>query len=1033
MPDATQKKTYKPTLNLPQTGFPMKANLVQNEPATLRRWADGDLYARIRERRAGAQRFVFHDGPPYANGSIHLGHLLNKVLKDFVVRGRTMAGYDVPYVPGWDCHGLPIEHRVLEESQGADEAGSAPSPSHAATPSSAHSPLAIRRRCAKYAAKHVELQARQMQRLLTLADYSDPYLTMNPGYEAAVLEVFATMVERGLVYRGLKPVHWSIENQTALADAELEYHDREDTSVYVLLNVHESSWDMANLPMPAGTVVDDAAIYLMVWTTTPWTLPANLAVAVSPRAEYGLYTVDIDGRQVSVLVAYELADRVLELSLEDADVPDEPLALFTGEQLVGLTYRHPFMPIDAAAPDRRVVAADYVTLQDGTGMVHTAPGHGTEDYQTGIAESLGIYCPVRADGTFDDSVPEWLRGRSVWEANDLVIERLRTDGHLFHAAKYEHSYPHDWRSKTPTIFRATEQWFVSVDGEYHSEPPHSEPGSDAAGTTSGGTQTGAGTARLAKDTLRERALAVTANDVAFHPEWGRNRMRGMLESRPDWCISRQRAWGLPIPAFYPPDGETGDPLLTPDSIRAVASTIETQGSDAWFELDPDELLGEYEPETDPAVTDNERLAWILPKNRRPQHPINRGEDIFDVWFESGSSWHAVLDRRGIGHDVHQQPVADLYLEGSDQHRGWFQLSLLPSLACTGRPPFAAVLTHGFMVDRHGEKISKSNVEQRERIPSLEEVFEDYGADVCRWWVSSLSIANDIKVDKEYIKEAGEEYRKVRNTLRFLLGNLYDYETGGGVPDASPAPPPESLSVGVEDTQPDLNRWVLGELSRVVAGVRNAFDTYDFRRVHDLLFDFCNDTLSAVYLAAVKDRLYCDAADSPRRRATQAAMHRIAHDLCLLLAPILPHTADEAWSALHGEGAAESVHLQAWPEPSPREVAGDARWNAILTARDAVLKRIEAYRQEQCVKNPLDLGVVVSPQDSGAPLLELDPVDAADLLGVSRFEQGAAETDPIIDLRDQPRCERSWKRDATVRERSDGGMLTDRDARAVGVE
>jgi len=954
MAEATQQRSYKKTLNLPKTAFPMKANLVQNEPQSLKRWGQSGLYAAVRRARDGAPPFVFHDGPPYANGSIHLGHLLNKVLKDFVVRSRSMMGYDTPYVPGWDCHGLPIEHKVMQEQKAAGDG----------VPDDR---MRTRKACRKYAEKHIKLQSSQMQRLLTLADYSDPYLTMNPPYEAATLEVFAEMVGRGLVYRGLKPVHWSIENRTALAEAELEYEDREDMSVFVRFPLTAAP-DSAKLP--GADCVD-----LVIWTTTPWTLPANLAVAVHPRAEYGVYAM---GDRVAVL-ATDLAGKVF--AAEGQDAP-EPHGTLRGEDLVGAAYRHPFLE---DGRQRRVVAAEYVTLEDGTGLVHTAPGHGVEDYQTGLREGLEIYCPVRGDGTFDGTAPDWLRGKSVWEANGLVVDRLKADGRLWHANKFRHSYPHDWRSKTPVIFRATEQWFVAVDERFDVDAD------DDSGS------------------LRDRALAAAANDIAFHPAWGRNRLRGMLESRPDWCISRQRAWGLPIPAFYPPEGTEGDPLLTRASVLTVAEVFEARGdgSDAWFKLDAAELLQHYDPAADPDAP-----AWVSDAIRDRPSAIRQGLDIFDVWFESGSSWHACMERRGLAHDRGSgRPVTDLYLEGSDQHRGWFQLSMLPSLAVTGRSPFAAVLTHGFMVDKAGKKLSKSAGH------TVEGLFEQYGADVLRWWVASLNPDNDIKVDDAFFKEAGEEYRKVRNTLRFVLGNLDGFDPGNG-PDVSQR--------DIDDRS--LDAWANAKLDRLVMQVRDAFTGYRFRRAHQALFGFCNEAMSAVYLAAVKDRLYCDRLDSDRRQRTQATLHRIADFLLRLMAPVLPHSADEGWLALHGDNA-DSVHLALLPDSLDIESDPHPDWDAIFTLRSACLGQLETFRKTTDLDNPLDTGLRV-PNVAGK-VDSFDLTDLADLCGVSRFEVGG-EAVEVVDLRDEPKCERCWRRTPDVAQRSDGGELCGRCADAVGV-
>ena len=955
----------------------MKANLIQKEPATLKQWQQDQLYEKVRRARTGSPHYVFHDGPPYANGAIHLGHLLNKVLKDFVVRSKTMSGFDCPYVPGWDCHGLPIEHMVLQESLGEmakvpnrqPQVSSAPS---AHLDSADASRRAVRRRCQSAAKKFVRLQSQQMQRLLTLADYEHPYLTMEPTYEAAVLEVFAGLVGKELVYRDLKPVYWSIANQTALAEAELEYEQRQDTSVYALFEVDDHTALPASMNAPQGEPV-----HLMIWTTTPWTLPANLATAVHERYEYGLYRLVCAGKPCLAIIACDLARHVLNMG---GVKPSEPLGTAPGTKLSDLTYRHPFISHSRPLP---VVHASYVTLEDGTGLVHTAPGHGVEDYLTGIKEGLEIYCPVKPDGTFDHSVPSWLVGVEVWKANELVLDRLRSGGQLFHEHLFEHSYPHDWRSKTPVIFRATEQWFVRVDGRVHA-----------------GSENKGGNAM----SLRDMAMAATHSQVEFIPEWGRNRMRGMLESRPDWCLSRQRAWGLPIPAFFDADGERY--LLTAASIRAVAAKVRQKGSDYWFAAEPADLLNDYDPYTDPDAPD-----WIKidpsPTDGSQFSTLHKSADIFDVWFESGSSWNAVIRAR-FGDDSYP---TDLYLEGSDQHRGWFQLSLLPALGVTGRPPFRNVLTHGFMVDKDGRKMSKSG----DNAVAVEDLLKDFGADVCRWWVASLNTDNDIKVDAEFFKLAGEEYRKVRNTIRFLLGNLDDYDNA-------------QHRVSFSDANAgSIDAWALGELEQLVKKVRGGYDRLDFRSAYEAIFKFCNETMSSVYLAALKDRLYCDRPDSPRRRRSQTAMYDIAGALVRLMATILPHTAEESWSALHG-GQTESVHLELLPER--REVQVDEHWGTMFAARDQWLKVIEDARQELNIDNPLDCGLQV-PAFEGK-LTQLDPVDLADLCGISRLEIADVDKAQVLDLRSEPRCERSWKRDGTVRLRNDGGMLSDRDADAAGV-
>ncbi|MFN0012421.1 MAG: isoleucine--tRNA ligase [Phycisphaerales bacterium] len=1068
-------KSFKETLNLPNTPFPMKANLVQNEPASIKRWAGMNLYERVRglareAAAAGAAKkpFVFHDGPPYANGSIHLGHLMNKCLKDFVVRSKTMAGFDCPYVPGWDCHGLPIEHKVMTElvEKGKFE--------KLRTLSDDNRRMAVRRECKAYAEKFHKLHTQQFTRLMTLADYDHPYLTMQPEYEAAVLEVLADLLDAGLVYRALKPVHWSIANETALAEAELEYQDREDLSVYVDFEAADAQavYDAFGLPAPAASDDDveeeaDEATgeasgershapkpgtrpgqtpCFMIWTTTPWTLPANLAIAVNPKFTYAL--VWIDGN-VTVLAA-EAVERVTKAAKSEEVVV---VATTTGEKLLGLKYRHPFvaegegatLPSGGGARNAgthfvlrerafSVVAADYVTLEDGTGLVHTAPGHGADDYRTGLANNLPIYCPVRGNGTYDDSVSAWLRNVDVWKANELVAARLRESGHLFYEYRFAHSYPHDWRSKTPTIFRATEQWFVRVHESATDDP---------------------------RQTLRQAALdAIETNGmVRFVPDWGRNRMRGMLESRPDWCISRQRAWGLPIPAFFSKDSDGNErTFMTGASVRAVAQVVREKGSDAWFTLGPAELLAKYDAKQDTGLDASaSRLvaqAFSLCSPSLPQQvppvsrgmeaqparlchestegaeagasgldPLRKGNDILDVWFEAGSSWNAVMRQRGTAHHTPGEPLTDLYLEGSDQHRGWFQLSLLTALGATGVPPFKTLLTHGFMVDKDGKKLSKSKGD------SVEDLFTKFGVDVLRWWVSSLAYDNDVKVDEEFFNHASEGYRKVRNTLRFMLSNLAEHSPlqEGAVPKAVKLEAIPATS---------LDAWALEKLDEMRKTVLDAYDRYAFRDAHLAIYKFCNETLSATYFPAVKDRLYCDAKASLRRLQTQTAFWHITDGLCRLLAPLLPHTADDVYRTLTKAGAEDAsvcVHLLDFPTPT--NVRADERWSTLMVQADRARKAMEVAKAMLAIDNPLDMQVVL-PGSVGVEteLHQFDLADMADLLGVSRVSIDAAASEPrVLDLRSEPRCERSWKRDGTVKPRGPAGvMLSDRDAAAVGL-
>ncbi len=924
------KTNWRKSLNLPKTSFPMRANLAQNEAASIKRWESAGIYGALMEARAGGDRFVFHDGPPFANGDIHVGHMLNKVLKDIVVRTYGMVGRLCPFVPGWDCHGLPIEHRVMTDLVASGKIEKLRNLDDDARR------MAVRRECRKYAEKYQKVQAGQMKRLLTLADYDDPYLTMDPGYEASVLEVFADLVEAKLVYRQLKPVHWSIANETALAEAELEYEDRTDPSVWVDF----TATDAGAVGRAFGVTLDERPAF-MIWTTTPWTLPANLAIAVGGELTYVL--VRFDG---SLTIVAE--GRLEALAAACGVEPGEVVGRCAGSNLAGLTYEHPFC--ERTSP---VIEAGHVTLEDGTGLVHTAPGHGTEDYIAGLEEGLEIYCPVQGDGTYDDSVPEWLRGLLVWDANPKVVAHLRESGHLVHHVEYTHSYPHDWRSKTPVIFRSTEQWFVAVDEPF------------------GGS-----------DSLRERSLHAIDDDVTFVPAWGQRRMRGMVESRPDWCLSRQRAWGLPIPAFVMPDGGM---LLTAATTRAVASAFGRHGSDAWFTMPPTELLATWDPVVDPDAPDNVDVGQL-----------EKSYDIFDVWMESGASWNAVMRRRDLGYPI------DLYLEGSDQHRGWFQLSMLPALGATGQAPYRTVLTHGFMVDRDGRKMSKSGGNAL----NLEDLLKDVGADVCRWWVSSLAFENDIRVDMELFQLAGESYRKVRNTIRYLLSNI-----GEDVVTLD----------DVEIPPTTLDAWVLSELETLRAIVCEALVNYEFRKAHLALFDFCNDTLSSMYCVAVKDRLYCDSADAPRRRRAQAVMRHVAEQLCKLLAPMLPHTADEAWQTMHGPESC--VHLEELCA-SPA-ITVDGGWVTAIAVREEALRALE-HAKASGIEKSLDAGLVL-PDLQGilAPLHE----DLRDLLQVSRLTFGGDQVE-VIDLRDAPACERSWRRDETVAERPNGSWLSDRDWDAV---
>ena len=917
--DTAQKKSYKDTLNLPQTGFPMEAKLVQSEPKRLEKWRAIGLYHRLMEARAGADKWILHDGPPFANGDIHIGTLTNKTLKDVFLRFRSMLGFQTPYVPGWDCHGLPIEHKIQQDLGPKLREMSV---------------LDVRKRCFAYADKYVHLQSQQFQRLGILGEWDDPYLTMSPGYEARTLEVFAQIVEKGLVYKQLKPVPWSVTNQTALADAELEYMDVEEASVFV--------------EFAAADGREFQHLHYLVWTTTPWTLPANLAVAVNPETEYAFVQYTRDGGQRVGVVASQLVERVFKdrKGIERFEV----LRTVVGSDLLGHEYRHPFV-------DRQgqIVAAAYVTTEDGTGLVHTAPGHGEEDYETGVREGLDVYSPVLANGRFDDSVPQWLRSKTVWEANPLIVQKLAELGALFAEERISHSYPHDWRSKTPIIFRATEQWFIAMDKPY----------SDDAGSN---------------QSLRQRAIRACKETIGFIPEWGRHRMLGMLESRPDWCVSRQRAWGLPIPVFY---NEQGQALLTAESVRAVGRRFGEKGSDAWFTDSPAELLGPH---------------FRYPPGFPPDK-LRKEKDIFDVWFESGSSWHAVLQARPS-----LRFPADLYLEGSDQHRGWFQLSLLPSLGAVGVPPFKQVLTHGFVVKPDGTKVSKSD---KEYVSATQEI-ERHGADLLRLWCCSVDYQNDIPTSPQTIKEFGDKYRKIRNTLRFLLANLYDFNAAT---DAQDVP------------QSSLDGWASAELDTLIGEVTAAYESYQLHRAFRLLHDFCAVQISAIYANAMKDRLYCELPDAPLRRRCQTVLHRMIVALTKLLAPMIVFTADEAWEQIAhrppGEQDLPSVHLTLLPKPSGVEISDDQReeWQRLMELRGQALHQLDALKKEVGLNKALDAEVIYSVDDDAVrKRLEAYRVDLEDLVAAgfhSFAEKGSSGPSIVVqavDRRDTYKaCARCWKR------------------------
>ncbi|HXP61232.1 MAG TPA: isoleucine--tRNA ligase [Dongiaceae bacterium] len=865
---------YKNTLNLPQTDFPMKADLVRREPERLKKWTAAGLYEAIQAQRAGAAKFVLHDGPPFANGDVHIGHVLNKVLKDIIVKYKTLRGFHAPYVPGWDCHGLPIEFKVVQDMRKAGD--------------TALDPAAIRTACQAYARKYIDIQRTQFKRLGVLGDWDHPYLTLDKEYEAEELRLLADLVEQGFVYRGKKPVYWSIPCRTALAEAEVEYKDHVSQSVYVKF-----------------PVVGRPGVSLVIWTTTPWTLPANLAVAYNSTFSYSLVQVGPEQFIVSAMLLSAVAEKCgwqgyqIVRSLDASD-------------LSPLEYQHPF-----CRRTGRLFAGDsYVDNATGTGFVHTAPGHGLEDYLLGREHGLPIYSPVDDDGRFvytsdlpvEQQMPAEMLGKAILEkhgkseANEAVLEQLRRHHTLLRQENYSHSYPHCWRSKTPIIFRAMDQWFIEID-----HVPPARPGAAGAGPAP-------------NRTFRQRALDEIAR-VNWVPDWGKNRIEAAVQGRPDWCISRQRAWGVPIPAFYDAQGK---PILEAGIVRRAAELIRQHGSNVWFEQSAAQLWAALKP-----------ADWTGPE------AATKSTDTLDVWIDSGSSSRTVIAQRP---ELRGDPwpfQCDLYLEGSDQHRGWFQSSLLLSLADNGAAPYRTVLTHGFMVDEDRAKISKSKQSQGgyEKPQTSEAYIHKHGADVVRLWVASQDYRNDLVVSEKRLEKVAETYRIIRNALRYQLSNLYDFDP------AKQSVPDHRLT--------GLDRWVLDEFSRLEREILRAYDNYEFHVVYQRLSQFVAVELSAVYHDVVKDRLYTDPANSPRRRSTQTALHRMVVSLCKTLAPVLSFTADEAWEFVPGKTVA-SVHQLGW-QPSDFELpeAERGQWANMFALRGLGLAELEKARQAKLIGKALE--------------------------------------------------------------------------------
>ena len=922
----------KDTLLLPKTDFPMRAGLVQREPGRVAHWEKIDLYNAIQQKRAsGEKTFVLHDGPPFTNGDVHIGTALNKTLKDIVNRYKTMRGYRTPYVPGWDCHGLPIEQKVSQEVREKKlELTTAQ----------------LRAKCDEFSEGWIAKQTAQFKRIGVLADWKNEYKTKAPAFEADIVRTFAAFVEKGLVYRSKKPVYWSIPFETALAEAEIEYKDHVSIAIWVKFTVPADEAQKFNLPT-------DKPLSIVIWTTTPWTIPANLAIALHPEVDY--VVADIGAERIIV------AEALLGTVATAAKIEPQPTVVLTvkGMQLDKLQARHPF--IDRASP---VVLADYVTTDSGTGAVHTAPGHGAEDYQTGLKYKLEVYCPVGDDGKYldDGRVPADLVGLTTLEtvedlkakkpspANLAVLKKLADAGALLAKAKYPHSYPHCWRSKTPIIFRAVDQWFVSL---------------DQAGV---------------RDTALSEIKKIAENQ-GWIPAWGEARIRGAVESRPDWCISRQRSWGVPIPAFYDSKKKA---YLDAKVARAIADKIAHHGTNFWYESTAAQILDSITLPADwPAATE-----------------LTCGRDTLDVWIDSGSTQAAVLQRNQGG--THWP--ADLYLEGSDQHRGWFQSSLWCSVIASGAAPYKAVLTHGFIVDKDRQKISKSSTYQKPQ--TAEAYIAQHGADVIRLWIASQDFRDDIPVDDEILKNVGEAYRLLRNTFRFQLSNLFDFDA------AQHAVPVNQMNV--------LDRWALHQTAVLFDECTKAYDNYEFHRVYQLCNQFCSVTLSATYHDVLKDRLYTLGANHPLRRSSQTAIHHIFQTLVKILAPIVTFTADEAWSyhVANVEYGPDSVHLQDWPVLSTdwRNAETEQEMAVLLQTRAKVNETLEPLRQAGTIGKSLDAVVAFtgSADDATFRVLEKHRDFLSELFIVSHVSL-TAETAGSVSLtarhaRDAGfvRCPRCWR-------------------------
>jgi isoleucyl-tRNA synthetase len=966
----------KKTINLPKTGFSQKANLAQNEPVRLKKWAEMDLYQMIRRSRAGAEKFILHDGPPYANADIHLGTALNKILKDFIVKSRTMMGYDAPYVPGYDCHGLPIELYV-DRKLGAKKGNM--------------SPVSIRRACREHAAAALKSQTRDFKRLGILGEWDNPYLTMSNHYEAETARMFGRFVERGYVYKGARPVYWCIHDQTALAEAEVEYHQHTSPSVYV-------KFPLTSDPSLIDSALASRKVFALIWTTTPWTLPANLGIAVHPDFEYSAFE---HGDEVYI-VASELLEAVAakcDLGQRDDNgdrLPPRVLARFAGSKLDRLECRHAWL-------ERRslLMVGEHVTLggeadaeteldvseardkkatkKAGTGLVHTAPGHGHDDFVIGKRYGLDIYCPVDNAGRFTSEVEHFV-DLGVFEANPKIVDFMRERGVLLFTESYEHRYPHCWRCKNPVIFRATPQWFISMDKAGGEVIEKDEDGRDRSNFTE----------NFSDDShlgLREAALREIER-VEWLPPWGRDRMRNMFRGRPDWCVSRQRVWGVSIPVFY--CAGCTEAVADPAIINRVADVFENESADAWYTREAQDLL--------PAGYKCAKCGG---------NDWTKETDILDVWFDSGVSSIAVLEN----HEDLRWP-ADVYIEGGDQYRGWFNSSLMVGLAIHGRAPYKAVLTHGWTLDAQGKAMHKSTG----NAVAPEEVIKDSGAEILRLWSASSNYFEDMRCSAEILQRVTDGYRKLRNTARFALGNLHGFE-------------PARDSVATEDLL-EIDAWAMAELEAVIGKVREAYDAYEFHTVYHTLYDFCTVTLSARYFDIIKDRLYTFAPRNQARRSAQTALYHIADALARMLAPILVFTADEVWENLPANSddpRSASVHMSTLPEPKAKaDAALAADWERLFVVRDTVLIHLEIARVRKEIGSSLEAEVKIEANSTTYDLLKRHESDLRYLFivsevhlikGVDLPEDSSMTVRVDAGKAKGEKCERCWNYSTRVGESS----------------